>query len=61
MQLKHVAGKANDAVDSLSKMGLETAEAPDETRTFFSTRTIARIRTNRLQKVGPLRNFPMDL
>ena len=41
-------------------MGLETAEAPDESRTFFSTRTIAKNKTNRLSKVRPLRNVPMD-
>ena len=51
----HVSGKSNDATIALSRMGLETAEAPDESRTFFSTRT------NRLSKVRPLRNVPMDL
>ena len=57
----HVSGKSNDAAIALSRMGLETAEAPDESRTFFSTRTIAKNKTNRLSKVRPLRNVPMDL
>ena len=38
VQIEHVSGKSNDAADALSRMGLETAEAPDESRTFFSTR-----------------------
>ena len=42
-------------------MGLDTAEAPDETRTFFNTRTISRLRTDRLERVGPARNNLMDL
>ena len=56
----HVSGMSNDAAIALSRMGLETAEAPDESRTFFSTRTIAKNK-KRLSKVRPLRNVPMDL
>ena len=42
-------------------MGCDTAEAPDESRNFFSTRKVAKLNVSRIQKVGPMRNIPLDL
>ena len=60
LEIEHVAGKSNDGADALFRMGCDNAEAPEETRNFFSTR-IARISTSRIKKVGTMRNIPLDL
>ena len=60
LKVKHVAGKSNEAADALSRMGCDTAEAPDESRNFFSTR-IAKLNTSRIKKVGTIRNIPLVL
>ena len=34
LEVEHVSGKTNKAADALSRMGCDTAEAPDESREY---------------------------
>ena len=60
LEIELVPGKSNEGTDTLSRMGCNNAEAPEETRNFYNTR-VARISTNRINKVGTMRNIPLDL
>ena len=60
-KLEHVLGKRYDAADALCRMGLSTAEAWRIPGHFFNTRSIAMLRTDILDRMGPIRNIPFDL